>query len=100
MSITKNTTYIRTIKHTPINDYPCLIKLSQTRYKCNYCKKSFNQSTSLVIKGCYISAQTKDQILKESKEKQSFKDVSKRTNVSQTTISNEYKKILTITDVT
>ena len=92
MSVTKSTTYIRTIKHTPINGYPCLIKLSQIRYKCNYCKKSFNQSTSLVIKGCYISTQTKDQILRESKQKQSFKDVSKRTNVSQTTVSNEFKK--------
>lgn len=45
-----------------------------------------------MIKGCYISTQTKNQILKESKEKQSFKDVSKRTSVSQTTVSNEFKK--------
>ena len=45
-----------------------------------------------MIKGCYISTQTKNQILSESKQKQSFKDVSKRTNVSQTTVSNEFKK--------
>lgn len=92
VSITKSTTYIRTIKHTHINGYPCFIKLAQIRYKCNYCKKSFNQSNSLVIKGCYISNQTKNEIMKESKYKQSFKDVSKRTNVSQTTVSNEFKK--------
>ena len=36
MSVTKSTTYIRTIKHTPINGYPCLIKLSQIRYKSKY----------------------------------------------------------------
>ena len=99
MSVTKSTTYIRTIKHTPINGSPCLIKLSQIKYKCNYCKKSFNQRTFLVIKGCYISTQTKDQILRESKQKQSFKDVSKRTNVSQTTVSNDFKEIFTVIDV-
>ena len=92
MSVTKSTTYIRTIKHTPINGYPSFIKLYQIRFKCNYCKKSFNQSTPIVIKGFYISIQTKNQILHETKQKQSFKDVSNRTNVSQTTVSNEFKK--------
>ena len=51
-----------------------------------------NQPTSFINKGCNLSNQIKENILNESKYKQSFKDVSIRTNVSQTTVSNEFKK--------
>lgn len=92
LSITKNSTYIRTINYNCINNYPCLLKLAQIRFKCNYCKVSFNQPTSIVSKGCNLSNNVKTVIMEESKKKQSFKDVASRTNVSQTTISNEFRK--------
>ncbi len=90
-SLTNNFIYTRNIKHIPINGFPSIIKFNQIRFKCNYCKKSFNQSTSLVTKGSNISSKVKDNILSESKIKQSFKDIAGRTNVSQTTVSNEFK---------
>lgn len=90
--LTKNNDNIRKIKHTPINGYPCIINFKQLRFKCIYCGKSFNQDTSLIGKGRNISNFAKETIIKETHYKQSFKDISKRSNVSQTTISNEFKK--------
>lgn len=87
-----NSYYNRTIKIDPINGYPSFIILRQIRYICNYCNKTFNQANEIVSNGCSISIKTKEAILEESKYKQSFKDVSHRTNVSQTTVSNEFKK--------
>lgn len=86
-SLTKNNNNLRKIKHTPINGCPCIINLKQLRLKCNYCGKSFNQDTSLIKKGCNISNFAKETIIKESHYKQSFKDISKLSCVSQTTIS-------------
>lgn len=91
-ALTKNSDNIRQIKHIPINGFPCFIILKQIRYKCTYCFSTFNQPTSFINKGCNLSNQIKENILNESKYKQSFKDVSIRTNVSQTTVSNEFKK--------
>ena len=90
--ITNNFYYTRSIKHFPINGFPTIILFKQIRFKCMYCNKTFNQPTSLINKGCNLSIQIKEKILHESKYKQSFKDVSLRTNVSQTTVSNEFKK--------
>lgn len=90
--ITNNFYYIRLIKHFPINGFPTIILFKQIWFKCRYCNKTFNQPTSFINKGCNLSNQIKENILNESKYKQSFKDVSIRTNVSQTTVSNEFKK--------
>ena len=92
LSITKNSTYIRNIKYFPINGYPTIILLHQIRLKCNYCNKSFNQPNEIVDFRKSISNSLRNRILQESSYKQSFKDVSNRTNVSQTTVSNEFKK--------
>lgn len=97
-ALTKNSDNIRQIKHIPINGFPCFIILKQIRYKCTYCFSTFNQHTSFINKGCNLSNQIKENILNESKYKQSFKDVSIRTNVSQTTVSNEFKKIFIAID--
>ena len=90
-SLSINSYYKRFIKFQVINDYPSILIFKQNRFICNYCKKTFNQKTTLVDKGCSISNHIKKSILSESKLKQSFKDISKRTNVSQTTVSNEFK---------
>lgn len=97
--ITNNFYYIRLIKHFPINGFPTIILFKQIWFKCRYCNKTFNQPTSFINKGCNLSNQIKENILNESKYKQSFKDVSIRTNVSQTTVSNEFKKIFIAIDV-
>lgn len=92
VEVTNNFYYTRTIKHSPIDGFPTIILFKQIRFKCKYCNKTFNQESSIISKGCNISIKVKENILKESSYKQSFKDVSKRTNVSQTTVSNEFKK--------
>lgn len=92
LSLTKNSTYTRNIKYLPINGYPTTILFHQIRFKCNYCGNSFNQPNNIVDFRKSISINLKNQIIKESTYKQSFKDASQRTNVSQTTVSNEFKK--------
>lgn len=87
-----NSYYNRTIKVNPIDGYPTFIILKQIRFICNYCNKTFNQTNGIVHSGCSISIKAKETILQESSYKQSFKDISLRTNVSQTTVSNEFKK--------
>ncbi len=91
-SLTKNSIYTRNIKYIPHNNHPTFIKFHQIRFKCNYCGKSFNQPNEIVNSKKSISNELNNKILNESKFKQSFKDVSKRTCVSQTTVSNEFKK--------
>lgn len=86
-----NSYYSRTIKVNPIDGYPTFIILKQIRFICNYCNKTFNQTNGIVHSGCSISIKAKETILQESSYKQSFKDISLRTNVSQTTVSNEFK---------
>lgn len=91
-SITNNFNYTRKIKHTPINGFPVIIVFNQTRYKCNYCGHTFNQPNEIVEVKKSISKELKAQIINETSYKQSFKDVSSRTNTSQTTVSNEFKR--------
>lgn len=90
--LTINSRYKRKIKYQNINSSPSFIYFNQIRYICKYCNKTFNQPTSIVEKNNIISNNSKNLILKEAHYKQSFKDISKRTNLSQTTISNEFKK--------
>lgn len=92
MEYTLNSIYTRTIKNIPINGVPSIILLKQLRFKCKFCKHSFNQPNKIVKFKKSISNELYLQISKESKYKQSFKDISTRTNVSQTTVSNEFKQ--------
>lgn len=94
LSNTTNFIYERKIKHLPINGYPTIIKFNQLRLKCNYCGKTFNQENQIIKQGRNISNHLNEKILNEVKYKQSLKDVSKRSNVTQTTVSNEFKKTI------
>lgn len=91
-SITRNFVYTRKIKHVLINGFQSIILFNQNRLKCNYCQNTFNQETSFISKGCNISNKLKENIIHDSNYKQSFKDISTKNNVSQTTVSNEFKK--------
>ena len=94
MEYTLNSIYTRTIKNIPINGVPSIILLKQLRFKCKFCKHSFNQPNKIDKYKKSISNELYLQISKESKYKQSFKDISTRTNVSQTTVSNEFKQYI------
>ena len=86
--------YNRTIKANPIHGNVSFYFFKQNRFVCDYCGKTFNQPTSIVSNGCTISNQLKESIIKGTTTKQSFKDIANNSNVSQTTISNEFKKEL------
>ena len=86
----KNGSYTRTIKHIPFLGYNCIIKLKQPRLKCRDCNKNFNYSCKLIRKYSTISNQLKVSILYECKEKQSFKNVSDRFDVSINTIMRTF----------
>ena len=48
MEYTLNSIYTRTIKNIPINGVPSIILLKQLRFKCKFCKHSFNQPNKIV----------------------------------------------------
>ena len=67
ISIKKNGSYTRTIKHIPMLGHSCIIKLKQHRLKCKDCNKNFNESCKLTKKYSTISNQLKVSILYECK---------------------------------
>lgn len=71
-------------------DYNTIIRIKQKRYICNDCNKTFNMKLSIVEKGCSISNTTKLKVMDEAKTKQSFKDISKRLNISCTSTINTF----------
>ena len=90
ISVKKNGYYTRTIKHIPFLGYNCIIKLKQPRLKCRDCNKNFNKSCKLTRKYSTISNQLRISILYECKEKQSFKNVSDRYNISSPTVMKTF----------
>ena len=94
MELTKNSTYKRKIRYTPIKGFPTFINFYQIRYKCKYCGRSFNQPNLFIESKKTLSIDLRKHIINETTSKQSFKDIANKSNVSQTTISNEFKKEL------
>ena len=90
ISVIKNGAYTRTIKHIPMLGHSCIIKLKQHRLKCKDCNKNFNESCKLTKKYSTISNQLKISILYECKEKQSFKHISERFNISSPTVMKTF----------
>lgn len=94
LELTKNSTYKRKIRYTPIKGFPTFINFYQIRYKCKYCGRSFNQPNLFIESKKSLSIDLRKHIINETTTKQSFKDIANKSNVSQTTISNEFKKEL------
>ena len=62
-----------------------MIKFKQKRLMCKDCNKVFTLSSNIVQKHSNISSPLKMKILNESREKQSFKSLSKKLGISSTT---------------
>ncbi|XMB67896.1 ISL3 family transposase [Mycoplasmatota bacterium zrk1] len=77
--------YTRTINHGVFNNRKCFIKYKQRRYRCN-CGKRFSLPTQFVEKYNKVSANSKWSVIKEAILVSSFKDMSKRLNMSSTTV--------------
>lgn len=88
--------YTRTIKYIEMFGYPSLIRFKQKRVVCNDCKKTFNIGSPIVKKGCSISNPTRLKIIQEAKNKQSFKDIAIRCNISQTSTINTFSNSVSI----
>ena len=78
--------YDRTIKHLDYFGFKSIIKYKQRRFKCNNCKKTFNERCNLIKKNYNSSNAVITKILEECRTKQSFKDIAKSINVSLPTV--------------
>lgn len=88
VSVYKNGYYTRTIKHTPMFGYNCIIKLKQLRLKCRDCDKSFNENCNLVSKNRTMSTKLIVKTISDCKHKRSFKDIGIDLNISPTSVMN------------
>ena len=77
--------YERKIKYVECFGLPSMIKFKQKRLMCKDCNKVFTLSSNIVQKHSNISSPLKMKILNESREKQSFKSLSKKLGISSTT---------------
>ena len=81
-----NTSFIhdyktRTFKHVNVNGYNLKIIYKKRRYVCKSCNKRFPESNTFIDRYAKISNQLNDLLLKNLKEKQTFKQIAKNNNV-------------------
>lgn len=74
---------------------PTLLLLRKQRYFCKHCEQTFTAETSLIKKYCCISNLSRAQIAQELTETQSMKLISKRYNVSISTVIRILRKSAT-----
>lgn len=79
--------YSRTIKYSDIAGHNTVLKYKQRRYRCKVCNKTFNEPCNIVESSANISNNLKLKVIEECKHKQSFKDISKTTNLSESMVS-------------
>lgn len=91
ISIKINSYYIRLIRFLDVGLFKSKIEYKQRRFICTDCKKTFNETSSLVDKGSSISNQTKISLLEKTRLKLSFTDVANQLDVSVTTAIKEFK---------
>lgn len=83
--------YTRDIKHGVFNNYNCLIKYRQRRYRC-FCGKRFTEENPFVEKYNKISKNTKKAVMKKAIKKISFKDAASDLNISVPTFMRIFNK--------
>lgn len=88
----KHAYYERTIKYQNILNYKCIIKFNQKRFLCKDCNKTFNEDISFVSKNSIIANNLKVNILLQNHKRKSFKDISLESNISDTTVINQFKE--------
>ena len=90
VSIYKKSVTERTIRHLSTFKSPCIIRLTQRRFQCKDCGKTFNEDNNFVKKRCRISNDVKTAIIDECRKKQSFSDVAERLNISTYSVEKEF----------
>lgn len=83
--------YTRSIRFLNVGSFKTRISYKQRRFECMDCKKTFNESSTLVDKGSTISNQSKVSLLEKTRKKISFTDVANEFDVSVTTTIKEFK---------
>jgi len=76
---------MRRIKHGIINGFKVYLNYKRRRYVCKRCLTRFPEPNTFVTKFAKISNVTKQHILKEAQEVQSFKHIANRLNISLST---------------
>lgn len=89
--------YYRTIKHNILmRNEPITLKYKQTRFICQYCKKTVNEVISIVNKGSRLSKELINEIILSCNKGRTVLDVSESTNVTTSTVNNVYDKVTTV----
>ena len=84
--------YSRKVNHICISKTPSIIIIKMPRFICMDCKKTYNPKMSIVSKNRRMSNELLNSLKSEYSKKKSFKDIAKENCLSETTISNEFRK--------
>ena len=60
-----------------------MLKYNQRRYKCKECGKTFNEPCNLADSSSTIANSLKLKVLDQCKQKKSYKDISKDSNINE-----------------
>lgn len=85
-SIYKNGTQTSRVTFPMAGILPTYLRIRKQRFMCKRCGKSFTAQTPVVERNCFISNYIKAQILTQSGETRSVKDIAKHTNVSEASV--------------
>ena len=86
-SIIKNGSKTVTLRLNRCSGITTYLKLKKSRFYCKNCKRTFIDQCSLVKPNCSITTSVYHQVILDIKTKQSVLDISKRNDVSHTTIN-------------
>lgn len=92
-SIVKNGFKSSNIKFLPISNLPAILVLKKQRFFCRNCDSSFMASSNFIDPYCNISNDVKKAILKDLMSVSSIKDISKRCNVSSSSVLRVLKTL-------
>ena len=92
-SIVKNGFKSSNIKFLPISNLPAILVLKKQRFFCRNCDSSFMASSNFIDPYCNISNDVKKAILKDLMSVSSIKDISKRCNVSSSSVLRVLKTV-------
>ena len=91
-SFVKNGKKITSIRLTPFNYIPTVMKLAKQRYHCRECNHHWTAETSLVAPNCFISRHIRLEIARLLKEKIAMTLIAKLCYVSSNTVMRELHK--------
>lgn len=80
------------VKMTADFSIPTWIKLRKQRYRCSDCGRTYLTPSNLTQKGCFISEPIKLEIFRETANKITIKEITRRFGVSWTTVQRVIKR--------